>query len=211
VIGEGIGVSTESMILWRRLDHPGHEIAELGAIDGGWRLAGVALVAYEKKPCALEYRIECDAAWQTRTVHIRGHIDGVAASLELSRSPQGVWHMNGAPVPEVQGCIDVDLGFSPATNLLPIRRLSLAIGGRADVHAAWVRFPELTLEVLEQTYTRMSVEKYIYESAGGRFKRELLVNVDGFVLDYPGLWRVEVVKKLRDSSDSTDEWFTGMF
>jgi hypothetical protein len=91
--------------------------------------------------------------------------------------------------PMVQGCIDVDLGFSPSTNLLPIRRLKLAMGARANVRAAWVRFPELTLEVLEQTYTRMAELTYLYESAGGEFKRELTVNSDGFVVDYPGLWR----------------------
>jgi hypothetical protein len=91
----------------------------------------------------------------------------------------------------VQGCLDVDLGFSPSTNLLPIRRLKLEIGARADVRAAWVRFPELTLELLEQSYTRLTEHTYLYESAGGEFKRELTVNADGFVVEYPGLWRDE--------------------
>jgi hypothetical protein len=110
-------------------------------------------------------------------------------SVDLFRSDHGSWAVNGAVVPAVHGCIDVDLGFSPSTNLLPIRRLNLRIGEQAAVRAAWVRFPELTVEVLEQTYARLSEETYAYESAGGTFRRELTVNETGFVVEYPGLWR----------------------
>jgi hypothetical protein len=40
---------------------------------------------------------------------------------------------NGAAVSAVEGCIDIDLKYSPSTNLLPIRRLNLAIGESAEV------------------------------------------------------------------------------
>ncbi|MDQ6636082.1 MAG: putative glycolipid-binding domain-containing protein [Gemmatimonadota bacterium] len=178
-------------ILWRRLDIPGLEVAELAAGRGGWRLSGVALLAHEGRPCRLDYEIACDATWQTRTVTIHGALGEVSKALELSQSAEHAWHANGALVPQLQGCVDVDLGFSPSTNLLPIRRLKLAIGARASVRAAWVRFPELTLEVLEQVYTRLGERTYLYESAGGAFRRELTVNESGFVVDYPDFWRAE--------------------
>jgi hypothetical protein len=184
-------VSARSAILWRRLDIPGHEVAELTSDHTGWQLTGVVLLAHAARPCHLEYRIECDPSWLTRTAKIRGHLGGVPATVELSCSPDRSWRLNGVVVPELQGCIDVDLGFSPSTNLLPIRRLGLAIGARASVRAAWVRFPELRLEVLEQSYTRVDAETYLYESAGGSFRRELLVNAEGFVLEYPDFWKAE--------------------
>jgi len=56
------------------------------------------------------------------------------------------------------------------------------------VRAAWVRFPELTVEVLEQAYRRSADSIYHYESAGGKFFRDLVVNHVGFVLEYPGIW-----------------------
>jgi hypothetical protein len=179
------------MILWRRLDIPGHEVAELASDRGGWRLSGVALLAHEGRPCRLEYEISCDATWQTRSATIHGTLGEVAATLDLSRSAEGAWHVDGVLVPQLQGCVDVDLGFSPSTNLLPIRRLNLAIGARASVRAAWVRFPGLTLEDLEQVYTRLGERTYLYESAGGAFRRELTVNHSGFVVDYPDFWRAE--------------------
>jgi hypothetical protein len=91
-------------------------------------------------------------------------------------------------VPGVLGCLDLDLAFSPSTNLLPIRRLNLAIGQASEVRAAWLRFPELTLEPLDQRYTRLDDRTYRYESAGGTFMRILRTNAAGFALSYPGLW-----------------------
>ena len=180
-----------STIMWRRLDIPGLEVAELASGASGPALSGVVLLAHQDRPCRLEYRIACDSAWQTRTVDIRGHIGATPVSLELSRNAEHSWQVNNVLQPIVDGCIDVDLGFSPSTNLLPIRRLKLAIGDQAAVRAAWVRFPELRLEVLEQTYTRLSATTFLYESAGGAFRRELAVNDVGFVLEYPDFWHAE--------------------
>jgi RimJ/RimL family protein N-acetyltransferase len=180
-----------STILWTRLDMPGHEVGELTARLSGWRLSGVALLAHDQRPCRMEYDIACDAQWRTQRVRIRGHVAGRPATLDLARDATNAWRAGGAPVAALEGCLDVDLGFSPSTNLLPIRRLSLAVGDHAFVRAAWVRFPELTLEVLEQTYTRLGEASYRYESAGGKFRRDLTVNADGFVLDYPDFWRAE--------------------
>lgn len=179
------------MMLWRRLDLPGHETAEITQQRNRWNLAGTAMFVYRKHPCRLDYEIECDMTWGTRDVTVRGQIGESPVSLVLSRDAGGEWCANGVAQPDVHGCIDVDLGFSPSTNVLPIRRLKLAVGARADVRAAWVRFPDLSLEVLEQSYTRLAELTYLYESAGGAFRRELTVNVDGFVVDYPGLWRDE--------------------
>jgi hypothetical protein len=84
--------------------------------------------------------------------------------------------------------VDLDLNFSPSTNLLPIRRLRLDVGQEAAVRAAWLRFPGFTLEPLEQRYRRTADDAYRYESAGGAFVRDLTVNDEGFVVRYPGLW-----------------------
>ncbi|NUS34077.1 MAG: hypothetical protein HOQ17_13565 [Gemmatimonadaceae bacterium] len=186
-------MSAPSTILWQRLDMPGHEIAELGRVHDGWELRGLALLAYEGQPCRLEYRIGCDAGWCTRTVRVHGQIGDRPVMRELTRSAQGEWEVDGRLVAALRNCIDVDLGFSPSTNLLPIRRLSLAVGARAAVRAAWVRFPTLAPELLEQTYTRLAADRYRYESAGGGFRRDLTVSDDGWVTEYPDFWRAEAM------------------
>src|SRR6185295_168660 len=85
----------------------------------------------------------------------------------------------------------LDLNFSPATNLLPIRRLNLDIGQQAEVKAAWLRFPSFELQPLSQVYERLGAFKYRYSSNGGQFTAELTVNHAGFVTNYPQLWEKE--------------------
>jgi hypothetical protein len=89
----------------------------------------------------------------------------------------------------LHGLVDVDLGFSPVTNTLPIRRLEPAIGEVVAVTAAWVRFPELTIEPLPQRYVRLAERRYRYESAGGAFVAEIEVDDLGLVTTYEGGWR----------------------
>ena len=179
------------IILWRRIDLPGHEIATIAPVADGWRIDGVVIVVVSGQPCRIEYDIRCDARWLTRDCVIRGHVGERSVHLEMRRDPTAVWTIGGTEVLALQGCDDVDLGFSPVTNLLPIRRLALPVGSNAIVRAAWIRFPELTAEVLVQTYERLSTDRYRYESAGGAFRRELQVDEFGCVIDYPGLWRAE--------------------
>ena|SRR5712692_7412959 len=103
----------------------------------------------------------------------------------------GRWHLNGAEQPAVRGCVDVDLGFTPATNLLQLRRVALDIGQEADVPAAWLAFPELTLERLEQRYRRRGRDTYDYRAPSVPYEAPLHVNELGFVTLYPGLWEAE--------------------
>ena len=101
------------------------------------------------------------------------------------------WRLNDTECVVVAGCIDIDLSFTPATNLLPIRRLQLPIGNEAVVRAAWLRFPTFTLEPLEQTYRRAGAKSYRYETLAGKFDKDLVVNDAGFVTQYPGFWEIE--------------------
>jgi hypothetical protein len=151
-------------------------------------LAGTALLVHEARPCKLEYEIDCDDSWQTQSALVWGSVGGTPFNLRVERIAER-WTLNDEIVSALDGCIDIDLGFSPSTNLLPIRRLELDVGQDARVRAAWVRFPQLVVEVLEQTYTRTSERVYHYESASGAFKRDLTVDATGFVVDYPGIWR----------------------
>ena len=178
-------------IIWRRLDAPGHDAATLSAFDGGVRLEGAAAFLESGLPCHLRYRVELDDRWHTRMADVRGWLGAARIDLEIRVVANREWLLNDAPVPGARGCIDVDLAFTPATNLLPIRRLNLPVGGSAPVVAAWLPFPNLELRPLDQVYRRTSDDTYEYSSAGGTFKAGLLVSPHGFVTHYSGLWREE--------------------
>lgn len=181
----------DQSILWRRVDRPGHEFARAYFLDSSCRLTGSAVFAHEGRACRLDYLIVCDADWRTVSARVTGWLGSQSIEIDISVDETGHWRLNGTEYPAVAGCIDVDLNFSPSTNLLPIRRLGLEIGVEAEVHAAWLRFPSFSLERLDQRYRRMGPETYRYESAGGAFATELQVNSAGFVTRYPNFCEAE--------------------
>ena len=177
-------------ILWRRLDVPGHDAAWLHATADGWQLDGTAVYLDVSGPCRLDYRVSCDPRWRTTAARVTGWRDGRAVDLAIAVDAHRRWSLDGHEVAAVAGCDDVDLSFTPATNLLPIRRLGLAVGERAPVRAAWLRWPDVALEPLDQVYARQTPDRYHYQS-GGAFTALLDVRADGFVVRYPGLWVAE--------------------
>jgi hypothetical protein len=70
----------------------------------------------------------------------------------------GRWRVDGRPAPLLDGCTDADLEASAFTNALPVNRLGLEVGQRADAPAAYVRALDLRVERLEQQYTRLPDE-----------------------------------------------------
>ena len=178
----------DETILWERLDAPGHESARLRNRVSELLLDGSAVFQHEGASCRLDYLVVADGRGHTSRGRVTGWLGERAIEIEIA-AESGRWLMNGAPCPEVEGAVDLDLNFSPSTNLLPIRRLALAVGQEAAVRAAWLRFPGFDLKPLEQTYRRLSTSRYRYRSEGG-FEAELLVRPSGFVALYPGFSRV---------------------
>jgi hypothetical protein len=98
--------------------------------------------------------------------------------------------LNGVDQPAIRGCIDVDLGFTPATNLLPLRRLALRTGQEAQPRAAYLSFPKIELIVLPQRYRRLSRSEYDYESPDHGYRATLRVTPLGAVATYPGIFEM---------------------
>ena len=184
--------TTEQLILWRRTDVPGHDACGLWRMESGWRLTGTAIFVLEGQPCHLAYEVDCDTTWRTRSAKVTGYIGRHALELTIVAMPGERWKLNGMDQPEAAGCIDVDLNFTPATNLIAIRRLALDIGHASEAPAAWLRFPEFTLERLEQRYHRVALDTYDYQAPSVGYAAALRVSDSGFVTQYPGLWEQEV-------------------
>jgi hypothetical protein len=184
-----------SRMRWRRIDVPGHEDARIEQVPAGWRLSGELDVEEDGVAARLHYRIECDSEWRTRKATIEGDANGRPVCFDLRADGLGQWMQDGAALPALRGALDVDLGFTPATNTLPIRRLALAVGETAAVRSAWLRFPELRLERLEQTYRRESeqVYRYVAQVDGEPFSARLDTDAVGRVVRYEGLWAAEPV------------------
>jgi hypothetical protein len=89
--------------------------------------------------------------------------------------------------------VDVDLGFTPSTNLIQLRRLSLDIGQEVEAPVAYLHFPALTFGRLEHRYRRVALDKYDYQAPSFGYAAILQVSDLGFVTHYPGLWELEAL------------------
>jgi len=183
-------VST-STILWRRLDVTGHDACRLIEEPGGWRLEGTAAFHQDGTLACLAYEITCDRDWRTQEGFIHGWIGERSLDFRLARSSDDVWTLNGQVIPQLKGCLDLDLGFTPATNLFQIRRIALGVGEAADVRVAWFDERASTVDTLYQRYERRSEDTYWYTSPRFGYSGLLRVNALGFVEKYPDLWEAE--------------------
>lgn len=175
-------------VAWRRQDTPGTDAVCVTQEDAEWHLWGAAAFVESGAPCALQYHVTCDAAWRTIAADVMGFLGDTVVVCDIRTSSAGGWTLNGQDVAAVQGCPDLDFEFSPVTNLLAIRRLGLAIGERGVSRAAWLRFPALALEPLEQTYHRIAARTFDYTSQAGAFRTTLETTDFGLVLAYPPFW-----------------------
>ena len=152
------------------------------------RLEGTAVFLDDAGPARLAYRVTCDERWHARGGTVSGWIGPRAVDVEIVRTPNGAWTLNDKIVAGLETCIDLDFGFTPATNFFPLRRLALAIGEAADAPAAWLDDAARSLTLLPQRYERRTESTYWYESPSTGYAAELEFGADGFVRRYPDLW-----------------------
>lgn len=180
--------SDATPILWQQLDGTGIEHCALSESAERIACAGVVVMSADDVPYRIEYEVTCDRDWYTRTASIRAHTGSKVVDISVRADEGGRWWVNGQARDDLKGCTDIDLGFSPSTNTLPIRRLGLSVGQQASIEAAWVRFPDLGVQRVAQRYLRVGDFMYRYENLPTGFQAEVLVDARGLVVRYPPGW-----------------------
>ena len=132
----------------------GFEVVFFRPTPDGVVVDGHTTALEEGEPYAVAYTIELDAHWHTRRAHVRGQSSQGRHETRIEADGEGRWTIDGTRVPELTGCLDVDLEPSSLTNAFPVRRLALDVGQRSAAPAAYVRALDLRVERLEQSYAR---------------------------------------------------------
>ena len=181
--------------IWKQREPSAFELAVIDRTSGGYRLGGDIAAGDADNEIVTAYSIDVNASWETRRVTVTmKQRRGPERRLELQPNAARRWSVRGASNgswmlrSEFDGLIDVDLGCTPATNLLPIRRFDLDVGASAETTAVWVTFPTLDIVRLPQRYTRLSEREYRYESFVSDFTAILEVDDFGVVDRYSDIW-----------------------
>jgi hypothetical protein len=180
-------MQTETRTLaWRTAAGNGRELTTVTFGPSGCVAVGHVVDA-DAAGLDIRYRVECDALWRTRLVRVDDALTG--SGLEVRSDGLGHWvAADGSALPGLDGAIDVDVSVTPFTNTLPIRRLRLDRGGSAEIVTAYVSVPRMSIEPDPQRYTRLEANLYRYESLDSDFCRDVQVDEEGFVVEYPGLF-----------------------
>jgi len=178
---------------WCGWDGEGLELCHL-VENGALTLEGL-VVGPPQARFAVRYRVQTDRSICTREV--RFDVLGGPA-LHLVADGAGQWRdgCDGRLLPALDGCLDIDIAITPATNALPIRRLGFDLGERREILAAYLPPPAPpgaaagTPHAAAQRYRCLEPgRRFLYEGLGTGARAELEVDAAGLVLDYPGAFR----------------------
>jgi uncharacterized protein len=175
---------------WRHVGaRAGFEVLFARPTVDGHRLEGHSTAVEDGEAWSVGYTLDVAQDWTTRSAHVACSSAAGTHEVRIEGDGLGGWTVDGRPAAELAGCLDVDLEASACTNLLPVRRLGLELGERADAPAVYVRAPALAVERLEQSYTRMNDDDgrrlYDYGAPTFDFYAVLVFDEHGLVLDYP--------------------------
>src|SRR5262245_27855462 len=148
--------TTPTIAAWRHLDaRVGFEVLFLRREHDLLHLEGYSTALQEGEAWGIRYTLTLDSGWVTRSASVVGRTATGEHAVRLEGDGRGEWRVGGEPSAKLSGCLDVDLEASVSTNALPIGRLGLQVGERAEAPAAYVRAPALDVERLEQSYVRL--------------------------------------------------------
>lgn len=175
-------------VAWAPASGLGYDECSLVSSQAGWRLEGALWRQIERERLTLRYRVLCDSRWATRAVHLEQEWLGQPFSLQLTSDNFQHWWMAGEVRSDLVGCYDVDIGLSPSTNVLPIRRLDLSLGEQRDIDVVWIHLPEREVARARQSYRRVALDLYEFRSHDSGWESIIQVRGDGMVIAYPGGW-----------------------
>jgi hypothetical protein len=175
---------------WRRLDQPGHDICRLFRTADGWRLAGIAVFFEPGRAYDLGYEVTVDKRWHTQSATVSGHSGGNDIELKIHPIDGKLWQIGTSQTPMTTDCLDIDLGFTPATNMVAIRRLALRVGQEAEAPAAWLNYKTMRLTTLPQRYRRIDKARFQYQAPTVGYSGVLQVSTIGAIVSYPGLFKL---------------------
>lgn len=175
---------------WECLYTAGHDAACLTRRDSdGWLLHGTAVFRHEAGPARVNYAVEIDSAWQSRRGTVQGFLVDRRLDHVIERRPEG-WRLDGRLIAGLGGLLDLDYGFTPATNLQQLRRVALRPGQAIDMTVVWFDLGAESLIELPQHYECLDAGRYHYVSPAGPYEAVLELAPSGFTKHYPELWRM---------------------
>lgn len=176
-------------LLWMALPEPGLEHVYIVEEGGSLVANGWVMRAHNQHPFRLQYTLRCTKDFRFQEAFLQLVYPKETTLRVVFDSSQGWLDGTGKALPALAGCQEVDLMATPLTNTLPIRRLGLQEGEKAEFPVAYIAVPELSVVPVLQRYTCLQQlpdgALYLYENLASGYRAKIEVDEEGLVLSYP--------------------------
>ena len=176
-------------VYWQPWDELGLEHLILSETDQGLTANSSILRADKHLPFRARYTITTDADHCVRELDLYCEAAGEKRSINLSSNGAGSWKSTGEDFGELEGCYEIDISATPFTNTLPIQRLRLGLQEACHLKVAYIKLPELEVQIVDQRYTCLAKDCYLYEGLFRNFNATLPLDKHRLVIDYPQTFR----------------------
>jgi uncharacterized protein len=183
------------LVVWRGVEEWLAEAAAVDLREDGLSATGVQLGA-DPTPYRLDYRLDASDGFVTRELELSATVESTQRRLRLRHDGTGGWSAEAdreVDLPDLSEARDIDIGFSPLTNSMPILRHGLQRQGEQDFVMAWVEVPSLNVIAASQRYVHVrrdgdgAVVRFL--DGESEFSAELELDSDGLLVVYPELAR----------------------
>jgi uncharacterized protein len=191
-------------VVWRGVEEWLAEAVSIDLDERGLSASGIQLGAHPI-PYRVDYRLDATDGFVTRELELSSVGEGWRRQLVLRHDGSGGWSAEleqagdppggawDAGLPDLAEARDIDVGFSPLTNSMPILRHRLHREGSRDFVMAWVSIPDLRVSASKQRYEHVRADDagatVRFLELDGDFTAELELDQDGLLVFYPALSR----------------------
>lgn len=167
---------------WEPWEGTGAEELSVEWDNGGWTAQA------RSTRLDVTYVVRFSPTWQVRQFLL--FRDAEEPDLWLATDGHARWgEMNGAHRTDLDGCTDLSIVGSPFSLTMPVRRLPLHVGDRAEIHTAEIDTELLLVLPVHERYTRLGERRWRKETVTPGTATEWDVDEHGLPYDVDGSFR----------------------
>ncbi|AST96619.1 putative glycolipid-binding domain-containing protein [Shouchella clausii] len=177
------------LYIWENIEHKGLEYLKVKYSSNNISVTSTIIDPLESNK--IEYEVILTRNWNF--IRLKLTNDKLKDELLLSKDSNGKWlDGNNIELDHLVGANDIDLSCTPFTNTLPINRCDWTKDEPLHLEMVFIDASNLNVKKTQQTYRLINnnLTNKVFNYSSGSFESVILVNNNGFVLDYPGYFNL---------------------
>ena len=140
-------------------------------------------------PVQIFYKIVCSEDWNICSVSIICKA-AINKTYIFNKNAADRWSDENKNIfSQYDACTDIDISLTPFTNTLHVNRLKLSEKNSGEISVLYFDLINSIVKPVKQSYTNIGDNRYIYENFNSGFNSEIEFDADGFVNNYPDIWK----------------------